>query len=297
MKPFKYALLILAALMAFSMTVDARTTSRREQERRELERNRERRAKQLKEYKKRQAQAVEARKKRVAILEAQEREKTEKIAAARAKKTQDQLTATKTAAREKALLGEYEIMAREVRMLSAQRQKLVTMMMGFKGLEPPKNARDDGREIERLTKLYKSAKGSQRTILAKRLKEAKLREAKKKTAAAPPKSRRSKSAVLSKSEQHRKIMGLLTPAQKLKWGGYKLSQDPALTFTGIKMTEPQLKRIRELCNESAKGLPDESASADPLVAAATRKTVIQKLRVQIIYEVMTPDQRAKARIS
>ncbi|MBT3202188.1 MAG: hypothetical protein HN350_19975 [Phycisphaerales bacterium] len=293
MKPVKYALLILAALMTFSMTVDARTTSRRERERREQQRLRERREKQIKEYKKRQAQEAEARKKRIAKLEAQERERTEKMVAAREKKTQDAIAATQKAAREKALLGEYDTMVREVRMSSVQRQKLVEMMMQFKGMEPPKDARDDGREIERLGKLYKAAKGSQKVILARKLKEAKLREAKKKAEAAKTKSRRSK-AVPTKSEQHQKIMGLLTPVQKLKWNGYKLAQDSALTFPGIKLTEPQLKRVRELCNEAAKGLPSESA--DPLVAAATRKTVIQKLRVQIIYEVMTPDQRAKARV-
>ena len=84
-------------------------------------------------------------------------------------------------------------------------------------------------------------------------------------------------------------MGLLTDAQKLKWRGYKLTKEPALKFEGITLTEKQIKRIRAICDASAKDLP--AAAVAPKAAARAHKSVLRNVRSQIIFEVLTPEQR------
>ncbi|MDP6543212.1 MAG: hypothetical protein QGH60_04425 [Phycisphaerae bacterium] len=296
MKPIKYALLLLAALMAFSGTADAKirrnSTSRirREKERR-AQKEREQRAKAIKAYKERQEKLAAARKKRIAAAEAIEREQREKANVLRQKKIQEEIAAAKAAKEEKAMLGEYDTMAREVRMSSAQRSKLVAMVRKFRGLPPGKTAHDSQGEIARLTKLHKSATGTKKKIIAARLKEIQLKKAKDKKTVSTGSAKTAKG---SPADQHKQIMGLLTTPQKAKWGGYKLARDPALKFEGITLTEKQIKRIRVLCDIAAKALPDEAANIDPSVAAKTRKSVLRKLRTQIIYEVLTPAQRTAA---
>ena len=301
MKPIKYAILLLVALVVFSGTVEAKVISRtttgskrtsdrlrRDKERRE-EREREQRKKAVEKYKERQAKLAEARKKRIASAEAVEKEQRDKANEARQKKVQEEIAAEKTAREEKALLGEYETMAREVNMSSTQRDKLVAMVRKFRGL-PPGTSRDNSGEIASLTKAYESATGEKKKIIA-----AKLKAAQKKNADPPKSSKSPKSSTTSKADQHKQIMGLLTPAQKLKWGGYKLAHDPSLKFEGITLTDEQIKRIRTLCDAVAKDLPDEAGDVAPAVAAKTRLSVLKKVRIQIIYTVLTPAQRAVAK--
>jgi hypothetical protein len=292
MQPIKYAVLLLAALMAFSGTVEARrgsTSQRKRDKEREAQRQREKYKQNLEKYKKQQEKLAEARKKRIAAAEAAEREQRDKANEARRKKVEEQIVAEKAARAEQALLGEYHTMAKEVRMSSTQRAKLVAMVRKFQGL-PPGATQDKTGELARLQRAFDAATGKKKKILG-----AKLIEVKKRGAATS--KRASKPSGLSKDNQHRQIMALLTPVQKLKWGGYKLAQDPTLKFTGIELTEKQLKRIRVICDEAAKGLSDETGKTPPTIVASTRKLVLKKVRMQIIYEVLTPAQRTIAKRS
>ncbi len=295
MNTIKYALLLLVAAITFTSAVEAkviyRRTSgnrsslkrRREQERREEERKKKARAKAIKDAKERQKKIIEYRKKRIAIAEAKEQEAREKAQAAQEAKIKEKVAAEKAARQEKLLLGKYDTMAREVRMPSTQRQKLVDMVRRFRGL-PPGASSGNAAEIARLQRLLKTANGQQKKIIAARIKAA---EGKK---AAPTKG--SGSSKLTGAEQHRKIMGLLTGPQKAKWGGYTLANDPYLKFDGITLSEKQTKRIRPICDAAAKELPDEASDIDPVIAAKKRKSVLRKIRIQIIFEVLTPAQRA-----
>ena len=295
MKPIKYVIMLLAIWVTFSGVAEAKVISRRttgkssslrrERERRE-KRERELRAKALekakKEYKKRMEIAAKQRKARIAAAEAAEQEKREKREEALNKK----LAEERQAAKDKAMLGEYELMAKEVRMSSAQRTKMLAMVREFRGLPPNAKPPDKNAELAKLKKAYESATGTKKKLLAQKLEEARKR---------PESSSASKKAPkVSREQQHKKIMGLLTATQKGKWGGYKLAKDPALQFEGVTFTASQLKRIRAICDTAAKGLPDEASDMDPEAAAKMRKTVLKKVRVQIIYEVLTPAQRAAA---
>ncbi len=295
MKSIRLAILMLTAVVAFSVAVDAkvvyRRTSgdrssvrrRRDQEKREAERKKKARAKAVKDYKERQKKLVELRKKRIAIAEAKERESREKAQEAQQKKIKDEIAAKKTARLEQALLGKYDIMAKEVRMSTTQRQKLVNMVRGFKGLPPNTAARDSSSELDRLTKLYKTATGQKKQIIAARIKKV------QKDASAPATGK--SASKVPPEAQHRKIMGLLTPAQKLKWGGYTLANDPALKFEGVGLSARQVKSIRTICDAAARELPDESSDIPAIAAAKARKTVVRKVRIQCIFEVLTPAQR------
>jgi hypothetical protein len=296
MNTIKYALLLLVAAITFTSAVEAkvvyRRTSgdrsslkrRRDQKRREDERKKKARAKAIKDAKERQKKIVEYRKKRIAQAEAREQELREKAQAAQAEKVKEQIAAEKAARQEKLLLGKYDTMAREVRMPSTQRQKLVNMVRKFRGL-PPGASGGNSAEIARLQRLMKTANGQQKKIIAARIKAAEGKTA------APAKGSAS-SSKLTGAEQHRKIMGLLTPPQKAKWGGYTLANDPSLKFTGITLSDKQTKRIRPICDAAAKQLPDEASGIDPAIAAKQRKSVLRKIRIQIIFEVLTPAQRA-----
>ena len=288
MKPIKYAILLLAALMAFSSAVEAKkivTTRRvnsgsssaqrrREQQQRE-KRAREKREKEAQALKKRREQYAALVKKRKAAANAAEKERVDAATAARLKRENEKAAAEKAAREEKALLGEYETMATEVRMSSVQRAKLVALVKKLRGGPKATESGDNQGEIDRLTKAYNEATGAKKGIIASALEAA-----------------RKKSAGGSRADYHKKIMGLLTPAQKLKWGGYKLAKDPALKFEGITLTEKQIMRIRTICDAAAKDLPDEAADVDPKVAAKARQSVLRNVRLQIIYEVLTPEQRA-----
>ena len=291
MKPIKYAILLLAALMAFSSAVEAKkivTTRRVNSRSSSAQRRREeqRRKKKIEDQNKRRRDAIkkynakkaEYYKKKKAEADAREKERADKAKAAIVAREKKEADAKKTAREENALLGKYAVMVTEVRMSSVQRAKLLALVRKQQGGKKTTKSSDNQGEIARLTKAYNEATGAKKGIIASALKAAR-----KKSAGA---------ASGSQADHHKKIMGLLTPAQKLKWGGYKLSKDPALKFEGITLTEKQIKRIRTICDAAAKDLPDEAADVDPKVAAKARQSVLRNVRSQIIYEVLTPEQRA-----
>jgi hypothetical protein len=290
MKPIKYAILLLVALMAFSGTVEARSSKKRnstqqKQREKKARQEREKLAKQQKEQAEKQA---EARKKKIAAEENREREERDKINAIREKRAKDKILAERAAHAEKLLLGEYDTMAREARMSTTQRNKLVAMVRKFRGL-PPGATRDNSAQIARLEKALAGATGQKKKNIAARLEATRKKNT---SVAKSPKS--AKSAPTSKEDRHKQIMGLLTSDQKLKWGGYKLAQDPSLTFKGVTLTDKQVKQIRTICDTAAKGLPDEAAPVSK-TATMTRKTLLKRVKVQIKYEVLTPAQRSAAK--
>ena len=289
MKPIKYAILLLVAVTALSGAVEAKkivtrrrtssksTAQRKREEQQREKRAREQREREAKARRKRAEQIAANRKKRKAAAEATEKDRLDKMKAARLEREEKAAAAEKTAREEKAMLGEYDTMATEVKMSSVQRAKLVALV---KKLRVGNTTGSGGNqaEIARLTKAYNEATGARKGIIAEALKKARKKNA--------------GDVGGSRADQHRKIMGLLTDAQKLKWGGYKLSKNPALKFERITLTEKQIKRIRATCNASAKDLPDETAAVAPKAAAKVRKSVLQEVRLQIIFEVLTPEQRA-----
>jgi len=294
MKPIKYAILLLVALMAFSGAVEAKKivtvrrvgsgsrSRRREKERRE-KRLREQRAKAIKAQKKRNEQRAAYYKKKKAAYEAREKERLDKAKEAILAKEKKDAEARKVAREEKSLLGKYETMVTEVRMSSVQRAKLIALLKKQGEGKKTVHSSDNQAEIARLTKAYNKATGAKKGIIA-----AALKAARKKGAPADNGSRADSG---SKADLHKRIMGLLTPAQRLKWGGYQLAKDPALQFEGITLTKKQIKRIRAICDAASKDLPDEAGDLSPKAAARARKSVLRNVRSQIIFEVLTPEQR------
>ena len=290
MKPVKYTILLLAALVVFSSAVEAEKTVtisrvtykstsqlRREQKERE-KRLREKREKEAKAREKYNEQKAAYYKKKKAAAAAAEKERSDKAKTARLEKDKKDAAAKKTAREEKALLGKYDAMATEVKMPSAQRAKLVALLRKLKGGSKAPKSRDNQAEIARLTKAYNEATGEKKGIIASA-----LEAARKKSAGGDARG--------SRADHHRQVMALLTPAQKLKWGGFNLAKDPALKFEGVTLTEKQIKRIRAICDAAAKDLPDEAADIDPKTAAKARKAVLRTVRLQIVFEVLTPEQR------
>jgi len=295
MKPIKYAILLLIALMAFSYAVEAgtivtvtRISSRsRSQRKREEERRkkqlRDKRARDIKAYNKRKEQIAELRKKRKIAANAAKKERADKAKEALLAKEKKDAAAKQVAREEAALLGKYAAMVTEVRMPTVQRAKLIALLKKQRGGKKVPVSRDNRAEIARLTKAYNAATGAKKGIIASALKAARKKSA---PAAATP------AASGSRADHHKQVMALLTPAQKLKWGGYQLAKDPALQFEGITLNPKQIKRIRTICDAASKKLPDEASDLSPKAAAKTRKSVLRNVRSQIIFEVLTPEQRA-----
>ncbi|MDP6546692.1 MAG: hypothetical protein QGH60_22180 [Phycisphaerae bacterium] len=294
MKSIKYAILLLVALMVFSSAVEAKKivtvrrvgsgsrSRRREKERREKQ-LRERRAKAIKAQKKYNEQKAAYYKKKRAEANAREKEKADKARDAILAREKKIAADKKTVREENSLLGKYATMVTEARMSSSQRARLIAILKKQQGGKTTAGSSDNAAEIARLTKAYNKATGKKRGIIASA-----LRDARKKGARA--------AAVDvggggSKADIHKQIMGLLTPAQKLKWGGYQLVKDPAMQFEGITLTAKQIKRIRAICDAASKGLPGESSDLTPKAAARARKSVLRTARSQIIFEVLTPEQR------
>ena len=169
-------------------------------------------------------------------------------------------------------------------MSAVQRGKRIDMVRSAKGLPPTEAPRANSRELTRLTQLHKTAVGKKKELIAARIKTLKKKNSNA-PVVAPGGSK------LSSAELHKTVMGLLTPDQKLKWGGYTLAKDPGLKIEGVTLTEQQSKRIRPICNAAARELPDETADMTPAEGAKIRKRVVQKVRMQIIFEVLTPAQR------
>jgi len=294
MKAIKYTILLLVALTAFSSAVEAKKivtvrrvgsgsrSRRREKERRE-KRLREQRAKAIKAQKKRNEQRAAYIRKKKAELAAKEKERVDKAKEAVLARQKKEVEAAKTAREEKSLLGKYGTMVTEVRMSSAQRAKLIALLRKQRGGKKVEKRPDNQAEIARLTKAYNKATGAKKGIIA-----AALKAARKKGAPADSSSHADSG---SKAGLHKRIMGLLTPAQRLKWGGYELAKDPALQFEGITLTAKQIKRIRTICNTASKDLPNQAGDLSPKAAARARKSVLRNVRSQIIFEVLTPEQR------
>lgn len=296
MKATKYTILLLVALMSFSSAVEAKKIvtvrdnrsgssdqRRREKERRE-KRLREQRAKAIEAQKKRNEQRAAYIKKKKAEFAAKEKERLDKAKEAALARQKKEVEVAKTAREEESLLGKYATMVTEVRMSTAQRAKLIAMLRKQAGGKKVEKSPDNQAEIARLTKAYNKATGAKKGIIA-----AALKAARKKGAPAESGSRADSG---SKADLHKRIMGLLTPAQRLKWGGYQLAKDPALRFEGITLNAKQIKRIRTICDAASKDLPDEAGDLSPKAAARARKSVLRNVRSQIIFEVLTPEQRA-----
>ena len=292
MKPIKYALVLLVALMAFSSAVEAKTigtvrnSSSRSQRKREEERRqkqlRDKRAKEIEAYNKRKEQIAELRKKKKIAANAAEKERADKAKEAILAKEKKGAAAKQVAGEEASLLGEYATMVTEVRMSALQRAKLIALLKKQRGIKQIPVSRDNRAEIARLTKAYNAATGAKKGIIASALKAARKKSA---PAAAPA------AASGSRADHHKQVMALLTPAQKLKWGGYKLAKDPALQFEGITLNPKQIKRIRAICDAASKDLPDEAGDLSPKGAAKARQSMLRNVRSQIVFEVLTPEQR------
>jgi len=292
MKPIKYAILLLAVLTVCSFTVEAKKivtvrdyrgksrSQRKREKEREAKRLREKREKAAKAYKKRREQYIALQKKKKAAADAAEKERAEKALAARLLKEKKEAAAKKTAREEDALLGKYKTMVTEVRMSSIQRAKLIALLKKNRAGKKAVHGSDNRAEIARLTKAYNDATGAKKGIIA-----AALKDARRKSAGAT-------AGTGSNADQHKQVMGLLTSAQRLKWGGYQLAKDPALKFEGVTLNAKQIKRIRTICDAASKDLPDESGDMSAASAARARKSVLRNVRSQIIFEVVTPEQRA-----
>ncbi|MBC8372877.1 MAG: hypothetical protein H8E53_04730 [Planctomycetes bacterium] len=292
MRAIKYAILLLAAVVVFSSAAEARkivnVTDYRGKSRSQRKRDEQRRQKQLAEQRKKNAEKLEkyneAKKKyyakKQAEANAREKEKADKAKEAILARKKAEADAKKEAREENALLGKYATMVTEAGMSSAQRAKLVALLKKQQGGKKPAPARDNQAEIARMTKAYNEATGAKKGIIA-----AALQDARKKNAGSAA------GTSGARADHHKQVMGLLTSAQKLKWGGYKLAKDPSLKFEGVTLTEKQLKRIRTICNAASKDLPDEASDLSPKTAARIRQSVLRRVRSQVIFEVLTPEQR------
>lgn len=293
MRTIKYAILLLATVMAFSSAVearkivttrDSRTSSSSQRKREELQRQkqltaqRKKAAEALKKYNEQKTKYIQKKKAEANAAEKERADAAKAAILARQKAADD---AKKGVREDNSLLGKYNTMITEVGMSSVQRAKVIAILKKQQGGKKTTPSTDNQAEIARMTKAYNAATGKKKGIIA-----AALRDARKKNASAASASSG------ASADYHEQIMGLLTPAQKLKWGGYNLAKDPALKFEGVTLTEKQLKRIRTICNAASKDLPDEVSDLSPKAGVKARQSVLRDVRSQIIFEVLTPEQRA-----
>jgi len=219
MRAIKYAILLLVALTAFSSAVEAKkiVTVRdyRGKSRSQRKRDEQQRQKKLAEQRKKNAEKLkkynEAKKKyyakKKAEANAREKEKADKAREAILAKEKKIAADKKTAREENALLGKYATMVTEAGMSSAQRAKLVALLKKQQGGKKTTPSRDNQAEIARMTKAYNEATGAKKGIIA-----AALKDARKKNAGSAA------STSGARADHHKQVMGLLTSAQKLKWG-------------------------------------------------------------------------------
>jgi len=289
MSKIKYAVVVLIAMTMLASAVEAkkivtvrRAGTKRQRDREERarrERDKRRRAELKKKQQAYQKKVAEARKKRALQLQAAEKDRKDRAEKLRKDREEKEAAAKKAASEEKAMLGEYGIMATEVKLSVLQRTKLVAIAKKLRAAQQGKQESHKD-EVARLTKAYHEARGQKKAIIAQA-----LRDAKRKTA---------RGARTSVESYHKQIMALLRPAQRQKWDGYNLAKDPLLRFEGIKLTDKQVRLVRKICDAAAKKLPKDPPADNAQAvkdAARKRRSVLRDIRAQIIYEVLTPEQR------
>jgi len=168
------------------------------------------------------------------------------------------------------LRGEYGIMAGVLKFDDAQKARLLEAIEANKAAERQWMEGDDGKKMRELSKAYAEArKGGDKQKakpIAEQLKALKASRAKLQAAGKA------------------RIMAVLTDEQKATWATFNLQRRAMMRYKRLKLTEDQLKQVKELCTKAVKSRP----------AGADRKALAQadkKLMNDISQKVLTDAQR------
>lgn len=168
------------------------------------------------------------------------------------------------------LRGEYGIMAGVLKFDDAQKAKLLEVVEANKAAERQWMESDDGKKMQELSKAYAEARKGEDKEKAKPLAE-------------QLKALKESRAKLQKAGKAR-IMAVLTDEQKTIWGAFNLQRRAMMRYKRLKLTEDQLKQIKDICVEGVKNRPP-GANRKALAAAD------KKLMSNIEQKVLTEAQR------
>lgn len=168
------------------------------------------------------------------------------------------------------LRGEYGIMAGVLEFDDAQKAKLLEAVEANKAAERQWMESGDGKKMQELSKAYAEARKGEDKEKAKPLAE-QLRALKE--------SR----AKLQEAGKAR-IMAVLSDQQKTIWAAFNLQRRAMMRYKRLKLTEDQLKQVKEICAEAVK---NRKAGDDRKALNAADK----KLMSDIEQKVLTNAQR------
>ena len=80
-------------------------------------------------------------------------------------------------------------------------------------------------------------------------------------------------------------MSILTPEQKAQWAGFALYRQVVGKFKKVELTDEQDKKVRDMCNATAKDLPEDDKKA--------RGKAYKELTTSIIESILTAEQKTK----
>lgn len=171
-------------------------------------------------------------------------------------------------AKKQALRGEYGMMASVLKMDEAQAAKLNEAVQKYQEAVKAWDASASGQKYKELN------------AAAKKAREDKDKE-KSKSIAQDMKSVRKERDELEAAEKA-KIMDVLTPEQRTQWAGFTLYRGTIGRYKKLNLTEEQDAKIRAICTDAAKDMPDKS---DRKAAGAARKRLAEDVE-----KVLTADQ-------
>jgi len=171
----------------------------------------------------------------------------------------------------KGLRGEYAIMVKICTMDEIQQAKLKESLEKQKVALKEWNDGPNGQKLQQLRKAYAEARKAKDADEIKKLRGQ----------IKPLQQELSKLQAANREA----IMAILTPEQKLKWGGFTLYRDMMRRYKRLKLTEEQTQQVRDLCNAGAKELGQKMDDRK------ARGQASRKIRQEIEQKVLNDLQR------
>jgi len=180
-------------------------------------------------------------------------------------------------AKPSALRGEYGIMAGVLKFDDAQKARLIEVLEANKAAERQWAESVEGKKMQELSKAYAEArKGDDKEkakALAKQLKA--LKES------------RAKLAEAGKA----RILAVLTDEQKTLWAAFNLNRRAMMRYKKLKLTEDQLKQIKELCDKAVKNAP---AGGDRKALAAANRKLMSDIEQKVLTDAQRQERKKPA---
>jgi len=177
----------------------------------------------------------------------------------------------------KKLRGEYSIMASVLKMDEAQTAKLAETVRKYQEAMKAWGSSPNGQKYKELSAAAKQARKDKDKEKMKSISE-EMKSLRKE---------REELATAQKAE----VLAILTDQQKAEWAGFSLYRSTVGRYKRLQLTEDQNKQIREICQATAKTLPDRS---DRKAYYAARKELSQNIEEKVLTDAQREELKKNA---